>query len=93
MVLVRMHSKIKQKMHFSRFFFPFSKLIIRFYESWPLHIASIYNIGKHTPCKPRGYDSVIRIMQSWVCLIYNLYKTHGCCIDYIVNTPMIAFFV
>ena len=23
-----------------------------------------------------GYDSVIRRMQSWVCLLYNLYSTH-----------------
>ena len=25
---------------------------------------------------PRGYDSVMRRMQSWVCLLYNLYNTH-----------------
>ena len=25
----------------------------------------------------RGYDSAIRRMQSWVCLLYNLYNTHG----------------
>ena len=24
----------------------------------------------------RGYDSVIRRMQSWACLLYNLYNTH-----------------
>ena len=24
----------------------------------------------------RGYDSVIRRMQSWVCLLYNLYNTN-----------------
>ena len=24
----------------------------------------------------RGYDSVIRRMKSWVCLLYNLYNTH-----------------
>ena len=26
--------------------------------------------------KSRGYDSVIRRMQSWVCLLYNLYNTN-----------------
>ena len=31
----------------------------------------------------RGYDSVIRRMQSWVCLLYNLYNAH----EFIHMTP------
>ena len=37
----------------------------------------------------RGYDSVIRRMQSWVCLLYNLYNTH----EFILHmTPGSSFF-
>ena len=38
------------------------------YCVWPFSVINCLNA--------RGYDSVIRRMQSWVFLLYNLYNTH-----------------
>ena len=61
---------------------PHSKLLQMFYNINSLHIVTML-LKAHYPCPfkslvnySRGYDSVIRRMQSLVCLLYNLYNTH-----------------
>ena len=44
------------------------------YEAGITHAIYIGKKIKHS--FPWGYDSVIRRMQSWVCLLYSLYNTH-----------------
>ena len=38
--------------------------------------TSVLNIEHKIHASSRGYDSVIRRMLSWVCLLYNLYNTN-----------------